>query len=208
MHKERKRCDILVKKVVYTIALLFIIGGVSLTGYSIFQIWDSNQAQKDALVQAEELISTPTAQERTDGEKEIVIPTYEKGETIGVLEVPKLGKSMPIIEGTDEEELRQGVGHYLGTALPTQNDQIVLSGHRDTLFKRFDELEIGDTFVVKLEYGEFTYEIVDTKIVDADDRTIIKSTAPNEELVVTTCYPFGYIGSAPDRFIFYAKMVD
>jgi sortase A len=195
-----------VKKVVYTFALLLIIGGVSLTGYSIFQIWDSNQAQKEALVQAEELISAPTDEEME--EKEIVIPTYEKGDKVGVLEVPKLGEKMPIIEGTDEEELRVGVGHYLGTALPTQNDQIVLSGHRDTLFKRFDELEIGDTFVVKMPYGDFTYEIVDTKIVDADDRTIIKSTAPNEELIVTTCYPFGYLGDAPHRFIFYGKMVN
>lgn len=194
------------KKVVYSISLLLIIVGVSLTGYSIFQIWDSNQAQKEALVQAEELISTPPAEKKE--EKEIVIPTYEKGETIGVLEVPKLDEKMPILEGTDEEELRAAVGHYLGTALPTQNDQIVLSGHRDTLFKRFDELEIGDAFVVKMKYGDFTYEIVDTKIVDADDRTIIKSTAPNEELVVTTCYPFGYIGNAPHRFIFYGKKVE
>lgn len=191
------------KKVVYSVALLLIIGGVSLTGYSIFQIWDSNQAEKEALVQAEELISTPSAKE-----KKIVIPTFEKGDIMGVLEVPKLGEKMPIIEGTDEDELAIGVGHYLGTALPTQNDQIVLSGHRDTLFKRFDELEIGDTFVVKLEYGDFAYEIVDTKIVDADDRTIIKSTAPNEELVVTTCYPFGYIGNAPHRFIFYGKKIE
>ncbi len=194
------------KKVVYTIACLFIIGGVSLTGYSVFQIWDSNQSQKNALVQAEELLKTPPTKETA--EKEIVVPTFEKGDTMGVLEVPKLGKKIPIIEGTDEKELEIGVGHYLGTALPTQNDQIVLSGHRDTVFRRFNELEIGDTFVVQLEYGEFTYEIVDTKIVDADDRTIIKSTAPNEELVVTTCYPFGYIGNAPDRFIFYGKKVD
>ncbi|WP_449537814.1 class D sortase [Ferdinandcohnia sp. Marseille-Q9671] len=192
------------KKVVYSLALLLIISGVSLTGYSIFQIWDSNQSQKEALVQAEELISTPSE----EIVEEIVIPTYEKGEAMGVLEVPKLGEKMPIIEGTDEEELAKGVGHYLGTALPSQNDQIVLSGHRDTLFKRFDELEIGDEFVVKLEYGEFTYEIVDTKIVDADDRTIIKSTAPEEELVVTTCYPFGYLGDAPHRFIFYGKKVE
>ncbi|MEH7384285.1 class D sortase [Bacillus sp. JJ1521] len=194
------------KKVVYTIALLFIIGGVSLTGYSIFQIWESNHAQKEALVQAEVLISTPPTEAKA--EKEIVIPTFEKGDTMGVLEVPKLGKKMPIVEGTDDEELEKGVGHYLGTALPTQNDQIVLSGHRDTVFRRFNELEIGDTFVVHLEYGDFTYEIVDTKIVDADDRTIIKSTAPNEELVVTTCYPFSYIGNAPQRFIFYGKKVD
>lgn len=76
------------------------------------------------------------------------------------------------------------------------------------MFKRFDELELGDEFIVKLQYGEFKYKIVDTKIVDADDRTIIKSTSPREELVVTTCYPFGYIGDAPQRYIFYAEKVE
>ena len=134
------------------------------------------------------------------------LPT--KGETVGVLNIPKLESEIAIIEGTHEDELAQGVGHYNGTAYPMQNDQIVLSGHRDTVFQRMGELEIGDIMVVQLPYGDFSYEIVDTKIVDADDRTIIVPTAPDEVLTVTTCYPFTYVGSAPDRYIITALPVD
>lgn len=67
------------------------------------------------------------------------------------------------------------------------------------------ELEIGDVFVLQLSYGNFTYEIDNTRIVDADDRTVIKSTAPNEILTVTTCYPFSFIGNAPKRYVLTAK---
>src|SRR5690606_9435267 len=133
---------------------------------------------------------------------------FAVGDTIGLLYIPKLGRDLPIIEGTNPEELERGVGHYLGTALPGQKDQIVLSGHRDTVFRNFDQLAIGDTFVLKLPYGTFEYEIFDTEIVSADDTTVIRSTAPEEILTVTTCYPFYFIGNAPDRFIFYAKPVD
>ncbi|GAE95081.1 hypothetical protein JCM21714_4290 [Gracilibacillus boraciitolerans JCM 21714] len=49
--------------------------------------------------------------------------------------------------------------------------------------------------------------MVNSKIVDADDTTIIKSTAPDEELVITTCYPFSYVGNAPERYIIYAKPI-
>lgn len=191
------------KKILSFVTMLLIIGGLSLTGYSIFNIWKADQQTDKLLVEAEELLSD--APSKTE---EIVIPNFQKGDTIGVLEVPKLGEKLPIVEGTDSEELSKGVGHYTGTALPNQNDQIVLSGHRDTVFKRFDEIDIGDQFIVKMQYGEYTYEIVDTKIVDADDRTVIKSTAPEEILTVTTCYPFGYIGDAPERFIFTAKRVN
>lgn len=111
------------------------------------------------------------------------------------------------MEGTDPDDLEKGVGHYKGSAYPLQNDQIVLSGHRDTVFRSLGEVKIGDTFVIELPYGEYTYEMVDSKIVDADDTTIIKSTAPREELVITTCYPFSYVGNAPDRYIIYAKPV-
>ncbi|MFS0864962.1 class D sortase [Fredinandcohnia sp. 179-A 10B2 NHS] len=190
------------KKVIYSVAILLITGGVLLSGYSLFQIWETDKSQKEALAKAEELIT------EAPEETEVSIPTFGEGDAVGILEVPKLEEKLPIVEGTDDDQLAKGVGHYLGTALPTQNDQIVLSGHRDTVFKRFDELELGDEFIVKLQYGEFKYKIVDTKIVEADDRTVIKSTAPREELVVTTCYPFGYIGNAPQRYIFYAEKVE
>ena len=81
---------------------------------------------------------------------------------------------------------------------------MVLSGHRDTVFQDLGDLEIGDELIVHMSYGTFTYIIQETEIVDADDRTVIRPTAPDEVLTVTTCYPFGYIGPAPDRYIIYA----
>jgi sortase A len=75
------------------------------------------------------------------------------------------------------------------------------------VFRNFGELETGDTFIVELEYGKFKYEIYEMDIVPADDTTVIRSTAPDEILTVTTCYPFHYIGNAPERAIFYAKPV-
>ncbi|MBW8350848.1 class D sortase [Bacillus sp. IITD106] len=128
----------------------------------------------------------------------------EKGEVIGVLEIPALDREIPILHGVDEEELKSGVGHYPGTVFPSQKNQIVLSGHRDTVFRKFGELNIGDSFIVKMPYGEYEYIIDYTKIVNADDRTIIAPTDGKEVLTVTTCYPFQYIGNAPDRYIIYA----
>jgi sortase A len=129
----------------------------------------------------------------------------KKGDSIGILYIPRLDREIPIIEGTHEDELAKGVGHFSSTALPGQNDQILLSGHRDTVFRQFGELEHGDEIHVKMKNGTFVYTIYETDIVDANDRTVIRSTAPDEILTLSTCYPFSFVGSAPDRYIIYAK---
>ncbi|MFD2923522.1 sortase [Halobacillus naozhouensis] len=53
--------------------------------------------------------------------------------------------------------------------------------------------------------GTYTYQMSHAKIVDAEDTTVIHSTYPEEILVLTTCYPFSFIGNAPKRYIIYAK---
>src|SRR5699024_3788293 len=128
------------------------------------------------------------------------------GDSAGMLVIDKIDANLPIVEGTSEDDLKKGVGHYEGTAYPLEDDQIVLSGHRDTVFRRMGELQIGDIMKVRMPYGDFDYEIVNTKVVPADDLSII---VPHDEetLTVTTCYPFRYIGNAPDRYIIDAKPV-
>lgn len=101
--------------------------------------------------------------------------------------------------------IEKGVGHYKGSYYPKQNGQIVLSGHRDTVFRRTGELELGDRLEVEVPYGRYAYEIIKTKIVDQDDTSIITLQNKKEELVLTTCYPFSYIRNAPQRYIIYAK---
>lgn len=135
--------------------------------------------------------------------------TFQAGhmEAFAILKIPKIDKQLAIVEGADENALDRGVGHMEQTAYPGQGEQIVLAGHRDTVFRDFSELEIGDSFIVQMPYGEFKYEIRETEIVDADDTSVVRPMG-KEVLVVSTCYPFSYFGSAPDRFVAYAYPLD
>ncbi|MBE4907941.1 class D sortase [Bacillus luteolus] len=191
------------------ISMFIIVGGFLLVVAGTYQYAQTENAQKSSLSEAYKVLKKGTVKhsstevEQTVQKEEIEF-SPKQGDAVGILSIPRLNSELPIIEGTDEDELARGVGHYKGTAYPGDKDQIVLSGHRDTVFRRMGELKIGDELVVTLPYGSFTYTIERTEVVDADDTTIIKSTAPNEILVLSTCYPFSYVGSAPERYIIYA----
>jgi len=115
---------------------------------------------------------------------------------MGELYIPKLEATLTIFHSTDEDELVKGVGHYADSVLPGEKDNSVLSGHRDTVFRRLGEVDKGDLLVVRTTAGEFTYKVHQVRIVDADDRTVIVPK-PRATLTVTTCYPFQFIGDAP-----------
>lgn len=197
-----------------------LVAGAGILLFAVIQYIEHQANVKGALAEAHSILHQPntivvdrTQQEETSKEtpsKPLMDRAEfqpERSEVIGVLHVPKLDVELPIIEGTDDEMLERGVGHYTSTAFPSDNEQILLSGHRDTVFRDFDQLSVGDRFVVKLPYGVFEYEIESTDIVDKDDTSVIRSMG-TEVLVVSTCYPFRYLGNAPERFIFYAYPVD
>ncbi|MFK8793868.1 class D sortase [Planococcus plakortidis] len=130
----------------------------------------------------------------------------EIGDLMGELIIPELGASLPIIHGTDEDELEKGVGHYAGSVLPGQSDNSVLSGHRDTVFRELGKVGKGDELIVTTAEGTFTYRVRQVRIVDEDDRTVIVPK-PRATLTVSTCYPFDFVGYAPDRYILVADLV-
>lgn len=140
-------------------------------------------------------------------EKEVLYPDKpEVGEEIGELYIPKIKSVLPIIHGTDEDELEKGVGHYAGSVMPGEKDNSVLSGHRDTVFRRLGEVGEGDILEVTTKAGTFEYRVNKVRIVDADDRTVIVPK-PRAMLTVTTCYPFDFIGDAPQRYILVAHLI-
>lgn len=189
------------------LATLLMMAGLVFLIYGGYQYFTVQAKESGATREAEALIAE-RAQAPED--KSTVMAAFDPalGETIGLLEIDKIDARVPIIEGSDAESLDRGVGHYETTAFPGQGDQILLSGHRDTVFTKLGEVEVGDIITIELPYGRFDYKMVASKIVDADDRTVIGSTAPNEELIVSTCYPFGFVGSAPDRYVVYAVPVE
>lgn len=140
-------------------------------------------------------------------EEKVLYPDKpEIGEEIGELYIPKIKSVLPIIHGTDEDELEKGVGHYAGSVMPGEKDNSVLSGHRDTVFRKLGEVGEGDMLEVTTKAGTFEYRVNKVRIVDADDRTVIVPK-PRAMLTVTTCYPFDFIGDAPQRYILVAHLV-
>lgn len=188
---------------------LFIIAiGVIFIGIGLSQFIDSKVQTNKSLKEAKAII-----QHLADNEVELpakpegrLLP--DEGETTGLLYIPKINAELAIVEGTDPDDLEKGVGHYKDSYYPEENGQIILSGHRDTVFRKLGELELADILEVQMPYGSYQYKITHTKIVDADDTSIITLQNDVEELILTTCYPFSYIGDAPDRYIIYAKRVD
>lgn len=130
----------------------------------------------------------------------------QTGDKIGELYIPKLDATLPIYQGTGEAELEKGVGHYMDSVLPGEIDNCVLSGHRDTVFRKLGEVGEGDSMIVRTTAGEFEYQISKVRIVDKDDKTVIVPK-PIATLTVSTCYPFGYIGAAPERYVLVANLV-
>lgn len=197
--------------------ILLSVAGVGLLAVGATQYFQHQANLKEAMAEANALVSQPdmsAAEETRLTKVSSPAPLIDRSEfkpkqndVIGLLEIPKLNEELPIIEGTDEEMLARGVGHYSTTAFPSDNEQILLSGHRDTVFRNFGKLAVGDRFIVKLPYGTYEYEIKSTDIVDKDDTSVIRKMG-KEVLVVSTCYPFHYVGSAPERYILYAYPVD
>lgn len=144
---------------------------------------------------------------KTDTDMSTESITLNKGDIIGKITIPRLNRELPIIHGTHKEALNRGIGHYIGSVLPGMEDNSVLAGHRDTVFKDLGKLEIGDQVVVETMSGKYIYEIQNFRIVDSDDRTVI---VPYDEAVLTlvTCYPFNFVGPAPQRYILTATLVD
>ncbi|MCX4074707.1 class D sortase [Bacillus subtilis] len=188
--------------------LILIAGGILFAWFGGGEeIITSHQKTVTALAEAQKIVNENVGENKDDSERKIVIKKKfnpEIGDTVGVLTIPKISAELPIVEGTDAEDLKKGVGHYKGSSYPEDNGQIVLSGHRDTVFRRTGELKEGDILTINLSYGQFNYKITHSKIVDAEDTSIITLQKEKEELVLTTCYPFSYVGNAPQRYIIYA----
>ena len=123
---------------------------------------------------------------------------------LGTLEIPRLDISSIVEEGVDSSTLWEAVGHIPDTALPGHSGNAVLASHRDTYFRGLADVQIGDLIVFKSPTANFRYRVASTRLVDANATDALPdSTAPVLSLV--TCYPFHYIGPAPQRFIVTAR---
>jgi len=130
-----------------------------------------------------------------------------RGGALGRLRVPRLGIDVVVAEGTDSRTLSLGPGHLEGSALPGQRDNCIIAGHRDGPFGRLRGAKPGDRVEIFDDAGVTSYRVDSVDVVDKrDTRVLAPSTTPL--LTLVTCYPFHYVGHAPQRFIVRATLVD
>jgi len=128
------------------------------------------------------------------------------GSILGRLEIPRLNMSAMVREGADEGTLRMAVGHIPGTALPGRPGNVALAGHRDTFFRQLRWIQKNDEIEVETERGTYRYAVESTKVVRPRDTSVLAASG-GETLTLVTCFPFRYVGSAPERFIVRAREV-
>jgi sortase A len=130
---------------------------------------------------------------------------HDFGLPLAVLRIPKIALEVPVLSGIDELTLNRAVGHIAGTALPGEEGNVAIAGHRDGFFRGLKDVELGDSLELETLTGSATYVISDLLIVDPQDVHVLAPTqAPTVTLV--TCYPFYYVGKAPRRFIVQARL--
>lgn len=131
-------------------------------------------------------------------------PAVAASGLIGRIEIPRLGLSAVVVEGDKPTTLRRAVGHIPGTPLPGQSGNVAFTGHRDTFFRPLRNIRSDDIIVVTTLQGEYRYRVVSTKVVSVHDVAVL-DPSENEILTLITCYPFYFVGPAPDRFIVRAE---
>lgn len=176
----------------YAACALLLSGSVGL-GYVAYVVVDAKTYQaveQHRFEQARQAVTPPAA-------------LVEAG-TIGEIRIPRLGLTAMVAQGDSAAVLQRAVGHLSDTALPGELGNVVLAGHRDTFFRPLKQVRAGDSVVVKTRNGDFEYVVESTAVVAPTDTDVIQPTN-RRTLTLITCFPFSYVGPAPDRFIVRAR---
>jgi len=130
-------------------------------------------------------------------------PALKRGDVLGLMDIPRLGLSVAVLQGTSSRTLRLGAGHIEGTPLPGEAGNSAIAGHRDTFFRDLKDIRPKDEIQLQTATALFHYEVDWVKVVDPDDLSVL---APSTEsaLTLVTCYPFYLVGPAPRRFVVHA----
>ena len=189
------------KRIITILSTGLLVGGIAVIGAA------GLAAHESAKEQARQYL--PEAQkdwQSRSSDSNAISKKIKPGDFLGTIEIPSIKSVINIFEGTSEAELSKGVGHFIQSVMPGVKDNSVISGHRDTVFSNLGKVKIGAKIVITVESGRYVYQVERIRIVSKDDRTVI---VPTEEAMLTlsTCYPFAFIGNAPERYIVVAKLL-
>jgi len=179
----------------WTQRLLFITGALAL-GYVGFTLLDARLHQVSAKRSLEGQIHRE--EEHHESQRK---PALKTGDVLGRVDIPRLGISVAVLQGTSSRTLRLGAGHIEGTPLPGDIGNSGIAGHRDTFFRELKDVRENDEIQLQTPTELIHYEVDWVRVVDPDDITVLEPSTPESTLTLVTCYPFHFVGSAPKRFV-------
>ncbi len=187
----------------WTQRLLFACAAV-LLGYCAFVLGDSWIFQRRARQALDRQLSETKSAARP-AVPAAFAPIGPDG-LIGRIDIPRIGLSAVVFEGTGKVTLRRAVGHVTYTALPGQRGNVGLAGHRDSFFRPLRNIVLNDIITLTTVHGEYRYRVAWTKIVSPYAVDVL-DPSKTEILTLVTCYPFYFVGAAPSRFIVRAERI-
>jgi len=119
---------------------------------------------------------------------------------LGIFTIEKLNLQVPIYNGTDEFYLNRGLGRIKGMAKMDEAGNLGISGHRDGFFRVLKDIEVGDDIEIQTTQGVESYAVTSVTIIPKSDTSILEPTS-EKTLTIVTCYPFYFVGHAPERYI-------
>jgi len=131
----------------------------------------------------------------------------EHSAPLGVLHLEKLGLRVPVFEGTGELNLNNGVGWIGGTAKPGEYGNVGIAGHRDGFFRGLKNISIGDSIEISTVELTTRYRVDQIEIVQRENIGVLEARQ-NSSVTLVTCYPFYFIGNAPQRFIVHGVLME
>jgi sortase A len=146
----------------------------------------------------------PTRVEVDRANAESLRMSGREGFPLGRLEIGAIGREVMILEGTEDETLRRAVGHIPGTSLPGQDGNVAIAGHRDTYFRGLRNIQKDDEITLTALNGSYRYRVDLIRVVEPEDVEVLDDSDESVWTLVT-CYPFYFVGAAPQRFIVRAR---
>lgn len=198
------------KRHVFSLIGLAGLGIFSFGLWEVWQLWNMDRevapaASASTQIPREAASFTAPSPKKEIPEWVVYDSRPKRGEIFGKLIIPRIGAEFPLVEGTEEPQLRKGIGHAETSVLPGEPDISVIGGHRETRLRQIGELEKGDFIHVETSAGQFAFQVIRSWI--ADKSYTVKSNGNKEaKLLLVTCYPFHYVGNAPERYLVEAKL--
>ena len=124
---------------------------------------------------------------------------------LAILRIPKLRLEVPVFDGTEEWTLNRGAGRIIGTARLGEPGNTGIAAHRDGFFRGLKDIGLGDALELTTPRGTERYVVTQIQITTPEDVSVLRPT-DTASLTLVTCYPFYFVGSAPQRFIVHASI--